>query len=197
MNVMIVDDEVLTRTNVKYILEAEIPAYTGTTSYMLCGEAGSGAEALEKLPVCRPDIVLSDMRMPGMNGLELCETLHKQYPHIQFIALSNYDDYEYVRGTLQNGAVDYLLKHHLYAKHLIKLVNASAAAVSLFPSSAETIQLRCVVNFCCIFSQAFIQTLKKWTAVFARWSFHWHPLAYFRLPCASMTTDQTACATTT
>lgn len=45
MNVMIVDDEVLTRTNVKYILEAEIPAYTGTTSYMLCGEAGSGAEA--------------------------------------------------------------------------------------------------------------------------------------------------------
>lgn len=39
MNVMIVDDEVLTRTNVKYILEAEIPAYTGTTSYMLCGEA--------------------------------------------------------------------------------------------------------------------------------------------------------------
>ena len=187
MNVMIVDDEVLTRTNVKYILEAEIPAYTGTTSYMLCGEAGSGAEALEKLPVCRPDIVLSDMRMPGMNGLELCETLHKQYPHIQFIALSNYDDYEYVRGTLQNGAVDYLLKH----------VNASAAAVSLFPSSAETIQLRCVVNFCCIFSQAFIQTLKKWTAVFARWSFHWHPLAYFRLPCASMTTDQTACATTT
>lgn len=47
MNVMIVDDEVLTRTNVKYILEAEIPAYTGTTSYMLCGEAGSGAEALE------------------------------------------------------------------------------------------------------------------------------------------------------
>lgn len=50
MNVMIVDDEVLTRTNVKYILEAEIPAYTGTTSYMLCGEAGSGAEALEKLP---------------------------------------------------------------------------------------------------------------------------------------------------
>ena len=80
MNVMIVDDEVLTRTNVKYILEAEIPAYTGTTSYMLCGEAGSGAEALEKLPVCRPDIVLSDMRMPGMNGLELCETLHKQYP---------------------------------------------------------------------------------------------------------------------
>ena len=118
MNVMIVDDEVLTRTNVKYILEAEIPAYTGTTSYMLCGEAGSGAEALEKLPVCRPDIVLSDMRMPGMNGLELCETLHKQYPHIQFIALSNYDDYEYVRGTLQNGAVDYLLKHHLYAKEL-------------------------------------------------------------------------------
>lgn len=58
------------------------------------------------------------MRMPGMNGLELCETLHKQYPHIQFIALSNYDDYEYVRGTLQNGAVDYLLKHHLYAKEL-------------------------------------------------------------------------------
>ena len=175
MNVMIVDDEVLTRTNVKYILEAEIPAYTGTTSYMLCGEAGSGAEALEKLPVCRPDIVLSDMRMPGMNGLELCETLHKRW----IICSSTI--------SMQRNC----------RKHLIKLVNASAAAVSLFPSSAETIQLRCVVNFCCIFSQAFIQTLKKWTAVFARWSFHWHPLAYFRLPCASMTTDQTACATTT
>lgn len=119
MNVMIVDDEVLTRTQIKYILETEIPAMLSPSPYRLCGEAADGNDALARIPVCKPDVVLCDMRMPGMDGLALCEALHKTYPRIRFIALSNYDDYDYVRGTLQNGAVDYLLKHRLSAGELL------------------------------------------------------------------------------
>lgn len=134
MNVMIVDDEVLMRTHIKYILENEIPAQFAASPYRLCGEAADGREALARIPACRPDVVLCDMRMPGMDGLALCEALHKTYPQIRFIALSNYDDYDYVRGTLQNGAVDYLLKHRLSAKELMQ-----ALAKAQQPSAREPI----------------------------------------------------------
>lgn len=119
MNIMLVDDEVLTRTNIKYMIETEIAALPDAGAFVLCGEAADGAEALEKLPLCKPDIILSDMRMPGMDGLELCKVLRSKHPDLPFIALSNYDDYEYVRGTLQHGAIDYILKHQLSAKGLL------------------------------------------------------------------------------
>jgi two-component system response regulator YesN len=60
--------------------------------------------------------------MPNMDGLELCQKVTEMYPDILFIALSNYDDYNYVRGALKNGAMDYVLKHKLSEDYLLSLL---------------------------------------------------------------------------
>ncbi|HHW47881.1 MAG TPA: response regulator [Clostridiaceae bacterium] len=105
--VLIVDDELLIRTTLKYMLDWEAIGFT------LSGEAANGREALEFIKKSTPDIILLDMRMPVMDGLQLSYELKKDYPDVQMIILSNYDDFEYVKNTLKNGAVDYILKHNL------------------------------------------------------------------------------------
>ena len=112
LKIFLVDDEVLVRTNIKLMLNRYPELYT------VYGEASDGQEALHLIAAANPDVVISDMVMSPMNGLELCEKLHIMLPSCYFIALSNYDDYQLVRGTLKNGAFDYLLKHELSTESL-------------------------------------------------------------------------------
>ena len=107
LKVLIVDDELLVRTNLRYMLDWE------ANGFSICGEASNGAEAIKLAQKMSPDIILSDIRMPVMDGLELSHQLKKLYPESILIVLSNYDDFEYVKGTLKNGAIDYILKHNL------------------------------------------------------------------------------------
>ncbi len=116
-NILIVDDELLVRTNIKLLLQ------NSTQEFTVCGEASDGISALDKIPLTHPHIIFSDMRMPNMDGLELCQKVTEAYPDILFVALSNYDDYNYVRGTLKNGATDYVLKHKLSGDYLLSLLN--------------------------------------------------------------------------
>lgn len=116
-NILIVDDELLVRTNIKLLLQ------NSTQEFTVCGEASDGISALDKIPLTHPHIIFSDMRMPNMDGLELCQKVTESYPDILFVALSNYDDYNYVRGTLKNGATDYVLKHKLSGDYLLSLLN--------------------------------------------------------------------------
>src|SRR5574344_1095259 len=106
-NVLLVDDEMLVRTDIKLMLKEY------SDKICICAEASNGIEALSIIADKRPDIVLSDMRMPEMDGLELSRRIHEHYKNTAFIALSNFDDFEYVRGVLKNGGSDYLLKHEL------------------------------------------------------------------------------------
>lgn len=118
MRILIVDDELLVRTNLKYILTVGINQYTEKREVTVCVEASNGEEALTAIEKYHPDVIFSDMMMPVMDGMELCRQCHEKYPEIKFIALSNFDDFEYVRGTLLNGAIDYILKHTLDAKRI-------------------------------------------------------------------------------
>lgn len=86
--------------------------------FRVVGEASDGKEALALIHVSQPDIVISDIRMPHMDGLELQRRIKKSYPNIKMIMLSGYDDFDYVRQALKNGAVDYILKHKLDAHTL-------------------------------------------------------------------------------
>lgn len=70
----------------------------------------NGEEALEAIAVECPDLVLSDIRMPKMDGLELMKRLNKEYPHIRIVILSGYNDFEYLQTAIQNGVSEYLLK---------------------------------------------------------------------------------------
>ena len=101
---LIVDDEKQTREGIKRLLEWQ------DYGIEICGEAGNGQEALKIIERQRPDIILLDIQMPVMNGLELAKIIHAGYQECKFIVLSGYDDFALVRQAMKYGAVDYLLK---------------------------------------------------------------------------------------
>ena len=76
----------------------------------LVATARNGIEAYEKIAEHRPHIVISDIRMPGMNGLELAEKVRADFPDTQFIVLSGFSEFEYARCAMQYGVKNYLLK---------------------------------------------------------------------------------------
>lgn len=110
--VISVDDELLVRNHLRYMIRWEEHGYSW------CGEAGDGMEAMKLVDEVHPDLAIVDMNMPAMDGVELIQRLSEKDPSLQIIALSSYDSYDYVRGSLSFGAVDYLLKHRLTVESL-------------------------------------------------------------------------------
>lgn len=94
---------------------------------LVVGRAGNGLAALELIEKNKPDIAFIDADMPVMNGVELaCAVAEKRLP-VALIGLSNYDSYDYVRGMMKAGAVDYLLKHELTKESFIEKVREAYA----------------------------------------------------------------------
>ncbi|MCF1715648.1 response regulator transcription factor [Flavihumibacter sp. RY-1] len=73
--------------------------------------ANNGAQLLQQLEAQQPDVLLMDIQMQGMDGIELTKQVHKLYPSVRIIAFSSFDDTHYIRQILRNGAVGYLLKN--------------------------------------------------------------------------------------
>ena len=120
MQVALVDDESISR---EYIRRMRI-WHDGRFALAIVAE---DAETLLKaLGTVAVDAVLMDVSMPGMNGVELSGILAERYPQISILAISNFDNYDYVRQVMKNGAEDYLLKHrideHTLVEHLERLM---------------------------------------------------------------------------
>lgn len=79
----------------------------------LVAEASNGEEAIRAIDTFQPQIIITDISMPGMNGIDLIQHARKINKNIQVIAISAFDDFNYVRESLKGGAGDYLLKHQL------------------------------------------------------------------------------------
>ena len=105
--ILIVDDDDLFRSKCREFLLAE------KASPFLLREAADSQKAIQLIEQEMPDLVLTDMDMPGVNGVELIRFLKERYPSMVILAVSAYEDYEYVRSSLTLGAKDYLLKHQL------------------------------------------------------------------------------------
>src|SRR5690606_10762497 len=103
INIVLADDHVLVRNGIKAMLESD-------SDIQVVGEAGSGAEALEVARQVRPDILLLDIRMPGMTGLEAAGKLGDIAPDTRAVILSMHDSEDYVMQALDAGAYGYLLK---------------------------------------------------------------------------------------
>ena len=103
IKVLIVDDQELIRQSLKVVLNV-------SPGIEVVDTADSGNKALKSVAAHKPDVVLMDIRMPGMDGVEATRLIKDRYPHIKVIVLTTFDDDEYVFGALQNGASGYLLK---------------------------------------------------------------------------------------
>lgn len=101
---MIVDDEESIRSGIGCSLPWQ------DWGYEVCALCENGKQAIEQLPTAQPDVVLSDIRMPIMDGLELMQYLHQNEPQIKVIILSGYSDFEYLNMSIKNKVTDYLLK---------------------------------------------------------------------------------------
>jgi two-component system response regulator YesN len=102
--VILVDDEEFVR--------AELMALFPWSRYQfdLVGEAEDARRAMELIADVKPDLVITDIRMPGMDGLELISWIGRHYPRISVAVISAYNDFPYVREALRLGAVDYMMK---------------------------------------------------------------------------------------
>lgn len=110
--VLIVDDEAVFRN---YIRQMGI---WSREEFELAGEAGNTDEAMRMLALQNVDAVIFDVSMPGKSGVILSGMIASKYPSVSMVAVSSFDDYDYVREILKNGAHDYLLKYRLTEKQL-------------------------------------------------------------------------------
>lgn len=115
--VLLIDDEPLIGNVIRALFHWK------EHGFEFVGEAYSAAMALKMIEASPPHIAIIDVNMPEMNGVELQAVLRAQYPAVKTIMLSSYDDYDYVRECLRNGAVDYLLKHRLDETLLLNVFN--------------------------------------------------------------------------
>ena len=122
--VVIVDDEMLARIGLKSMIEWE------ENGFKLVGEAENGAKALDLIKQVAPDIVIADSKMPVMDGVDLLKNCREAGIETKFIMLSAYGNYEYVRNTLKNGAVDYLLKLEMEPQRLLAALNKAAEEIN-------------------------------------------------------------------
>jgi DNA-binding NarL/FixJ family response regulator len=103
IRVVLVDDHTILREGVRSLLDAE-------SDIVVVGEADDGLEALEVVETLAPDVVIMDMVMPRMNGLEATREIKQRRPEVRVLILSMYDDDEYVQQIIQAGASGYVLK---------------------------------------------------------------------------------------
>jgi NarL family two-component system response regulator LiaR len=103
IRIMTVDDHEILRGGIKFLLLA-------FDDIEVVGEAHNGEEALRLCDQVQPDVVLMDMMMPGMSGVETTRALKEQHPDVQVLALTSFHNGGLVQGIMQAGAVGYLLK---------------------------------------------------------------------------------------
>lgn len=129
--ILVVDDEFIMRQGIKHMVNWE------QEGFRVIGEAANGREAMKSIEEEEPNIVISDVVMPQMDGIELTRVIQDNYPHIRMVILSSYSDFEYVKSSFQHGAVDYILKPALNPEELLKVIKKIAAGCSFTPSQAK------------------------------------------------------------
>jgi NarL family two-component system response regulator YdfI len=125
LRILIADDHLVVREGLRAILEA-------ADDLTLVGEAADGAEAVRLAGELSPDVVLMDLRMPGVDGIEAIRRIKARYPAVEIVILTTYDDDAYIVRGLRAGARGYLLKD-AGRQVLFEAIRAAARGESLLP----------------------------------------------------------------
>lgn len=130
-SLIIIDDEEKIAGGISMLFPWEEIGFTVVGTFTSAQEA---LAFIEKEPV---DVVLTDIEMPDMDGIELSERLLKDHPEIQIVFFSSYNKYEYFRAAIQNGVVDYLMKPVMYAQLLECFERVQKKLAAKGPERAE------------------------------------------------------------
>ena len=103
-SIILVDDEEEVRKSIIKQIDWE------SAGFQVVGDAENGEDALEKIEVLEPDVVLTDIRMPYMDGLTLAEKIRQRYPSTKVVIFSGYDDFEYAQKAIKLNVTEYILK---------------------------------------------------------------------------------------
>ena len=104
LKTFLAEDEIVVRENIKKMVPWE------QYGFELVGEASDGEMALPLIKKLKPDLLITDIKMPFMDGLTLCKVVKKEFPDIKIVILSGYDDFNYAKEAIGIGVEDYLLK---------------------------------------------------------------------------------------
>jgi DNA-binding NarL/FixJ family response regulator len=132
VRVLLVDDQALFREALGVLLGVR-------DDIEVVGEAGDGAQALDRTAELKPDVVLMDLRMPRLDGVAATRRLRVEHPEVRVIALTTFDDDEHVFAALRAGAVGYLLKDVSSAKLVEAVLAAARDEAVLQPSVAAKV----------------------------------------------------------
>ncbi|MBA7489758.1 Oxygen regulatory protein NreC [subsurface metagenome] len=132
IRILVVDDHAIMRDGIRSLLGLH-------DDIEIVGEASEGKEAIEKVQELMPDLVVMDIAMPGMDGLEATRRLRKKSPKVKVLVLTQYDNREYVLSCIKAGAAGYVPKRAL-GSELISAIRAVHKGDSfLYPSAAAAL----------------------------------------------------------
>ena len=127
-----VEDEIVTREGIRDNVDWQ------GHGFEFCGEAPDGEIALPLLQTAQPDVLITDIKMPFMDGLELCKIVHERMPWMKIIILSGHDEFEYAQEAIKLGVTEYLLKpvtaqdlHHVLQRIAAQLEQEKRAQAQL------------------------------------------------------------------
>ena len=106
-NVLLADDDYLILQNLQKLID------WNKCGFRIIGTASNGKEAVKLIKKEHPAVLITDVIMPGMNGLELVSQVRKDYPDIKILMLSSYDEFDYVKQAIAAGVTDYILKSEI------------------------------------------------------------------------------------
>lgn len=123
----IIDDELISRNMIKKLIQ-------NNTRYEVAADFSDGKSAVDWLRYNEIDILLCDMQMPEMNGVDLLRIIHVIHEYLPVIVISGFDNFDYVRGSLVNGAANYLLKHELTEESLLQVLEQVREKYHIVPA---------------------------------------------------------------
>lgn len=132
IRVLIVDDHAVLRAGLRTLLNLQ-------SDFEVVGEAAEGPEALEKVQRLQPDVVLMDITLPGMEGLEATKRLKKTHPNVKVLILTMHEDRRYLYSALKAGASGYVVKRAADTELIDAIRAAHRGDVFLHPSMARIV----------------------------------------------------------
>lgn len=132
--VLIADDEILVRVGLKSAVDWE------ENGYIVVAEAKNGKEAIAMFEEHSPDILITDISMPYMNGLELIQTLKEKKQSLKVIILTHYDDFSYAQEAVELGVAQYILKSQLSPDNLLKVLKKVSKEIDESMDASNSVQ---------------------------------------------------------